>query len=291
MSVHFNRESAFLKIGNSTVLAIVSNPEEKVPVSNDYQIGFVELPAAGGATHLEVIQRWISEFDTDHTCNPLVRFFSKSGNGKAKRLPKRLLNVGVAGELEVHLVETGPEDTGEWIALSHIWGVNCYCNTHENLQQHLEGLAFDKLPATFRDAATVTRAMGHRYLWIDSLCVIQGPYGDFQDAAERMEDIFYNAYCVIAATCATDHFSGFLKPRRARDYIGLSRDGQNRPPIYICELIDDFKTHVLEGDLSRRGWVLQDHALARRTIFFTEHQTYFECGQGIRCETSTKMSK
>jgi hypothetical protein len=48
---------------------------------------------------------------------------------------------------------------------------------------------------------------------------------------------------------------------------------------------------VLGGELHSRGWVLQEHALARRTLFFTEHQTYFECGNGVRCETSTKLSK
>jgi hypothetical protein len=61
--------------------------------------------------------------------------------------------------------------------------------------------------------------------------------------------------------------------------------------VYVCESIDNFKEHVLDGALNRRGWVLQEHALARRTVFFTTHQTYFECGRGVRCETMTKMSK
>ncbi|KAJ9138333.1 Serine/threonine-protein kinase par-4 [Pleurostoma richardsiae] len=67
-------------------------------------------------------------------------------------------------------------------------------------------------------------------------------------------------------------------------------EGPDKAPFYICENIDDFNLHVLNGRLNKRGWVLQQHALARRTIFFTEHQTYFECGDGVRCETLTKMS-
>jgi hypothetical protein len=59
----------------------------------------------------------------------------------------------------------------------------------------------------------------------------------------------------------------------------------------VCQNIDNFKDHVLNGELNSRGWVLQEHALARRTLFFTEHQTYFECSSGVRCETSTKLSK
>jgi hypothetical protein len=68
-------------------------------------------------------------------------------------------------------------------------------------------------------------------------------------------------------------------------------EGPDKAPFFICENIDDFDRHVLNGHLNKRGWVLQEHALAHRTIFFTEHQTYFECGDGVRCETLTKMSK
>lgn len=138
---------------------------------------------------------------------------------------------------------------------------------------------------------TVTRALGRRYLWIDSLCVIQGPGGDFNTEAKRMEDVYSGAYCVIAASCSADHFSGFLKQRNRRSYVGLCREGKGETPFYVCESIDNFKDHVLDGELNSRGWVLQEHALARRTLFFTEHQTYFECGKGVRCETSTNLSK
>lgn len=291
-SVQFYREGPFLKMeGNhNALLSIVRSPESEVPVTNDYQIGFVELPIAGDSTHLGVIQGWIDECDNTHTCKP-PGYVTDGTTSSPIRLPTRLLDVGSVGADKVHLWETGDEDTGEWIALSHKWGFNNYSTTLENLQQHLNGLEVEKLPATFRDAVMVTRALGHQYLWIDSLCIIQGPGGDFQSEAERMEDVYSGAYCVIAASCATDHFSGFLKRRKARNYVGLSRKGKTNSPFYICETIDNFKSHVLDGDLSKRGWVLQEHALARRTLFFTEHQTYFECAAGVRCETSTKMKK
>lgn len=106
-----------------------------------------------------------------------------------------------------------------------------------------------------------------------------------------MEGVYSGAYCVIAASSAADHYSGFLKERNARDYVGLRREGKGQTPFYLCRTIDNFKEHVLDGELHGRGWVLQEHALARRTLFFTEHQTYFECRDGVRCETSTKMRK
>ena len=104
-----------------------------------------------------------------------------------------------------------------------------------------------------------------------------------------MPQVYSGAYCVLAASRATSHFSGFLQPRKEKEAVVLGQG--DRPPFYISENIDDFNGHVLESELNSRGWVLQERALARRTVFFTEHQTYFECGEGVRCETMTTMKK
>ncbi|OXV05317.1 hypothetical protein Egran_06915, partial [Elaphomyces granulatus] len=59
--------------------------------------------------------------------------------------------------------------------------------------------------------------------------------------------------------------------------------------FYVCEAIDDFRSDVELGDLNKRGWVFQERALSRRTIYFTKTQVYWECGKGVQCETLTKM--
>lgn len=75
-----------------------------------------------------------------------------------------------------------------------------------------------------------------------------------------------------------------------RQEVVALRQGE-LPPFYIWENIADFNCHVLEGKLISRGWVLQEGALGRWTVFFTGHQTWFECGEGVRCETMTAMRK
>lgn len=145
------------------------------------------------------------------------------------------------------------------------------------------------MPATFRNAVTITRELGLQYLWVDSVCIIQGDDGDFDQESKRMETVFSNAYCVLAASAAHGQNDGFLQERRARKTIVLQRPQQ--PLLYISEFLDYFKKHVLEGYLNKRGWVLQERALARRTIYFTAAQTYWECGHGVRCETMTEMKK
>jgi hypothetical protein len=291
-SVKFSRTGPFLRLKSNglPVLSIIRSPEQESSSGSDFQVGFIELPEAGNATHLGVLQHWLSDCDNNHTCQP-SQLASETSHVSVKRLPTRLIDVGAASDSKVHLWETAPGDTGEWIALSHKWGGRHLSTTPENLQEHLDGLQLSVLPATFRDAVTVTRALGRRYLWIDSLCIIQGPDGDFKDEAKHMEDVYSGAYCVIAASSASDHYSGFLKKRNARDYVSMCREGKGQSPFYVCQAIDDFKEHVLNGALHRRGWVLQEHALARRTLFFTEHQTYFECSNGVRCESSTRTMK
>jgi hypothetical protein len=103
-----------------------------------------------------------------------------------------------------------------------------------------------------------------------------------------MEDVFSSAYCVIAASSATDQHDGFLNTREAVKVLSWRQDNTD---VWISEFIDDFKSHVLDGPLNRRGWVFQERALARRTIFFSDKQMYWECGEGVRCESLTRMSK
>ncbi|KAI3532834.1 TOL [Colletotrichum filicis] len=156
-----------------------------------------------------------------------------------------------------------------------------------NIEKHMKGIDFEDLPATFKDAVTTTRELGFHHLWIDSICIKQGSHGDFKTESKHMENVFSSAYCVIAASRATGQESGFLGPRPERKYTTFNQD--NEGIYHVCEQIDDFEGDVVQGNLNKRGWVLQERALAHRTIYFTERQTYWECGQGVRCETLTKL--
>lgn len=213
-----------------------------------------------------------------------------------------MIDVGNRGLPILRLVETADRalDDKRYIALSHRWGdtkeyppfctrVKDATGRGHDLQSFKTALPQDNVPQTFKDAIDVTRRLGIRYLWIDSLCIVQGEGGDFNTEAKRMEDVFSCAYCVIAATRASNQLEGFIKERPKRRFVTIEQG--RAPPLYVCEAIDNFGGHVLEGALNRRGWVLQERALARRTVYFAEAQTYFECGEGVRCETLTKMQK
>lgn len=273
------------------VLTVVAHIEAESR-ANEVQIGFAELPKVGKELHMAILRGWLDDCDDNHddSCRP-----PKDGSTPTKRpirLPTRLISVGVEGDPTVKLQTMHPDDEGDWIALSYRWGPPPYTwTTRQNLSSHMSGMVVATLPCTFQHAIKVTRALRHKYLWIDSICIIQGDDGDFSDEYKRMEDVYSGAYCVLAASCATDQQSGFLLPRVNRQYVAVGSKDGGGGSIYVCEMIDNFRDDVLQGALNKRGWVLQEHALARRTIFFTEHQTYWECGYGVRCETMTRMTK
>lgn len=218
-------------------------------------------------------------------------------------MPTRLIEIGAEEKRDLRLIETAetPLQDNKYIALSHPWGdkiqhppfytsrTNIHKDGHD-IETFKRAIPFNKMPATFQQAVTVAKSLGISYLWIDSICIIQGRDGDFNEEASRMEDVFSGAYCVLAASRATGMHDGFLGERRGRDFVTFARSPSEKE-FYVCEPMDDFSQDVLESPLNRRGWVLQERALARRSVYFTKTQMYFECGEGIRCETLGRMQK
>ncbi|KAH7330050.1 heterokaryon incompatibility protein-domain-containing protein [Rhexocercosporidium sp. MPI-PUGE-AT-0058] len=242
--------------------------------------------------HLELIREWIRICD-EGQC-------SRSGgccpDPDRSRMPTRVIDVGDGDT--AHLVLTGKMgQVTHYVALSHCWGTllkeqtDKWCTTTSNEKdRRAQGFPVTELPRTFRDAIAVTRELGQRYLWIDSLCIIQDDHGDWETESKKMEAVFQHAYCTIAATSAEDSNEGFLNrpEEKYSQYVMVPESSGGK--VYICTSIDDdFDGDVMKGILNTRAWVLQERALSRRTIHFTKSQTYFECGGGIRCEMLTHM--
>lgn len=207
-------------------------------------------------------------------------------------MPTRVIDVGTVAKPIVRLYHTKPGESDRYIALTHPWGPPPhFYTTRTYLDAFSNTMNFKELPRTFQDAIMTTRTLGIRYLWIDSICIIQGPDGDFIQEARRMEDVFSSAYCVFSAISASSQMDGFLNERPYQRPFVTFLQKELQVPFYVCELIDDFDTDVSNSALYQRGWTLQERILARRTVFFTNTQMYWQCGDEIRCETLTKMFK
>jgi hypothetical protein len=63
----------------------------------------------------------------------------------------------------------------------------------ENVERRMEGFKLDELPRTFQDAIQVTRELGIKYIWIDSLCIIQDDPVGWEQESKRMHGIYASA--------------------------------------------------------------------------------------------------
>jgi hypothetical protein len=215
-------------------------------------------------------------------------------------MPTRVIDVGDGETARLLLTDKDEISQGaHYVALSHCWGKLAEKQTHEwntttsnEEDRRAKGFLVQKLPLTFQDTIRVTRELGQRYLWIDSLCIIQDDREDWATESKKMEAVFQNAYYTIAATSAEDSTKGFLNRPAEKELQYTMVPESSHGKVYIYTLIkDDFDGDVIKGVLNTRAWVLQERALSRRTIYFTKGQTYWECGGGVRCETLTHMQK
>ncbi|KAH6696567.1 heterokaryon incompatibility protein-domain-containing protein [Leptodontidium sp. MPI-SDFR-AT-0119] len=89
-----------------------------------------------------------------------------------------------------------------YATLSYCWGdmmPEGSTTTMSNIHRREERMESTGLPQTLRDAFTVTRALGIRYLWVDALCIIQDSREDWELESSKMASIYSNSLVSVAA--------------------------------------------------------------------------------------------
>jgi hypothetical protein len=82
----------------------------------------------------------------------------------------------------------------QYRTLSHSWGGHHpIVTTTSSLLKHQQGIQFNALPKTYQDAILITRKLGHQYIWIDSLCILQDSKFDWENEGAKMAEVYQNA--------------------------------------------------------------------------------------------------
>ena len=135
------------------------------------------------------------------------------------------------------------------------------------------------IPKTIRDAIEVVRKVGQKYLWVDSLCIIQEEnHPDNEANISRMGRIYGEAlFTVVAADSlhADSGLKGVSSPRDPYDQILESEIIQGTqiflpvsvPPSYL--------------PWDSRAWCFQEKLLSRRMLVFSGGFAVWHCGGGI----------
>ncbi|KAI0534223.1 heterokaryon incompatibility protein-domain-containing protein [Xylaria digitata] len=129
------------------------------------------------------------------------------------------------GWLPTRLVDVGDEKTApklikssslmassigyQYVALSHCWG---------NLSAFELEIALEILPRTFRDVVIVVRRLARRFVWIDSLCIIQDSPEDWAHEATLMGYVYQNSAVTIVADAGENAFAGLSSSERRSEW-------------------------------------------------------------------------
>lgn len=237
-----------------------------------------------------ICNSWISDCNANHEkCHQWQQ-------SRGRWNPTRVLDVGIGGESsEIKLFHPNPEhsESIRYTTLSHRWGQSKVLTLlSSNIDQLKERIQLDDLTKTFRDAIAITRKMNVRYLWIDSLCIMQDSVKDWQFESARMGEVYKYGYCNIAATGATDELEGCYFDRDPIIIQPLMMDAifdwQERvrgPKRYCLTRQFDEWEDIAAASLNKRAWVLQERFMSPRTLYYSSTQVFWECCRNWASET------
>ncbi|KAF5675368.1 heterokaryon incompatibility protein [Fusarium circinatum] len=161
------------------------------------------LPNFGLEIYTLQVKSWMRECVQNH---------SLCQSDGEEPLPKRVVDVGPQDGSRAPALYVSQGEIEPYAALSHCWGKsNLLRTTTATLASRTQGIECSELSTTFQEAILVTRDLGLRYLWIDSLCIVQDDAADWQEQAMRMGDIYTSACVTISATGSSDGSGGLLR--------------------------------------------------------------------------------
>jgi hypothetical protein len=173
----------------------------------------------------------------------------------------------------------------KYATLSHCWGTHTFLTLmKDNLNDFLERIPPEALSKTFQDAIDIVQYLGYQYLWIDSLCIMQDDDDDWKKESALMTQVYGGSQINIAAAGAANGSQGCFFNRKVTWRCQVRVEVMGR--VFIC-YSSNFAESFNEMPLMARGWVLQERMLARRTIYFTKTEVFWECRRGMKCETFT----
>ncbi|KAM0167907.1 hypothetical protein ACHAPF_011524, partial [Botrytis cinerea] len=232
--------------------------------------------------------------------------FDCKSHEHSKVVLSRTNNILFHGQHSFRLIDVVNEclmDRNEWCeytALSYVWGRSfTILNAKENAKaasilvttkanidtlyrshalSSLRRNQYGVIPRTVQDAMELTRKIGIRYLWVDTLCIVQDDQDDKSRLVSSMDSIYNGSTLTLIAAVGDDAHSGLL---------GVSHRPES--PVESYEIVDNGKLltlslclpslceEVRKGKWHTRGWTYQEQCMSPRCLYFTSKELFFQC--------------
>ncbi|KAI1322090.1 heterokaryon incompatibility protein-domain-containing protein [Xylariaceae sp. FL0255] len=175
-------------------------------------------------------------------------------------------------------------DTSPYLTLSYTWGqVEQLRNTVSNLPLLRKpgaltnvGIATD-IPDTVSNAIQLTRKLGFKRLWVDSLCITQDDATELQSHLRNMHGIYANSFLTIVAAHGEDANNGLKGlrdisvPRNINHEIVSLGCGMT---IQNCDAVSG-----LGCSYHQRAWTFQEFVFSKRRLYFRNGIVEWQCSQ------------
>ncbi|KAM7198561.1 heterokaryon incompatibility protein 6, OR allele [Naviculisporaceae sp. PSN 640] len=262
------------------------NPDRVITVVTHISHGDLHFVHPTQADHFR-IKEWINTCDASHSsCTEHVRTpDTLFGHGK---YALRLIDV----ELRMIVKSLHPV---RYLTLSYVWGAsanrrfemipNPYSHDDprfppgiEPVDRQIPEMMYGRLSRTFEDLICFARRLGERYIWVDAICIPQDEPDILVHQLALMDQVYFHGVCNIVSLTSgvEDGLPGAsaASPRNTRQLVEELPDGTRiATPLWELYPLIQYVPWVT------RGWTLQEHLLAKRSIFFAHTEVIFVCKQ------------
>ncbi len=109
------------------------------------------------------LRGWLKDCTASHdACQRYVR---------PSKLPRRVVEIIGPNDVKLRVDST---ELAHYACVSHCWGGDDFIQTtRTNLSAHMKSIPWESLTVTFQHAIDTSYRLGIRYVWIDSLCILQ----------------------------------------------------------------------------------------------------------------------
>ncbi|KAK7408823.1 hypothetical protein QQX98_009009 [Neonectria punicea] len=185
-------------------------------------------------------------------------------------LPSRVLDLeGDKIKLECNVKKLSPL---QYTTLSHMWGPDpnaCLQLTKSRLREYQSDIPSSLLPTKYLEAIRIAKALGFRYIWINSLCIIQDSDEDWKKEALKMATVYGRTALNISKSCSANSTPLIVQHN----------------PNFLNKFWSP-STYKQVWPLLSRAWVFQERLLCPRNIYYGQDRLLWECCQGLEDEFS-----
>jgi hypothetical protein len=228
---------------------------------------------------IQQMKEWLRVCLEKHTECQRTELADKMAEGPTLRL----VDIGAGAGSYVHLVDFDSNaETRQYITLSYRWTAETKRTSLKtsNKNEYYESIPTRDWPKTYGDALSFARQLNVRYIWIDSLCIVQDDEKDWEEQAAQMDAIYTNGLLNLAGVegSRSPGLALSRNPLRVSPCRLTSRcpASDTRGASWLCFWPDDFEKSVDKAPLYGRGWTFQERVLSKRTVHFGD-QLFWEC--------------